>query len=103
MASSEPVAAQDPHAEELAVCMHIMDAVKAHMQPYIDSKSVTHFDCSITHGEEGVPSGVAATWEHAPTWACPVKRTGYWWVDKTGRVYEAGRHTSKWNVLTDEK
>jgi hypothetical protein len=93
--------AQDLEAQELAICECILEAVRKHMKQYLDNGSIAKLDCSITRGLEGLPSGVAATWVYTPTWVCPKERTGYWWIDKSGRTYEAGRHTSKFNVLTD--
>lgn len=92
--------AQD-EAQELAICKHIIKAVHAYMEPFVDGKSVSHLDCSITRGIDGLPSGVAATWTYTPTQDCPKERTGYWWIDKDGRAFEAGRHTSKFNLLTE--
>lgn len=88
-------------AQKPDVCARIVSAVEAYMQRYIANGRIAELECSITRDLQGAPSGVSATWVNLPTSYIPERSAGYWWVDKTGRVYEEGRHTSKFNVLTD--
>ncbi len=94
--------AEDPEAETRAKCEHIIKAVEAYMAPFITNGTVDKLDCAITKSMAGRPSGVAVTWIYTPTESFPQPRTGYWWIDTSGRAFEAGRHTSSLNVLTDK-
>ena len=88
-------------AQEPDPCARIVEAVKAYMQPFLADKRIANLRCSVTRDLAGVPSGVEVRWAYLPTPYIREPSTGYWWVDKTGRAYEAGRHTSKFNVLKD--